>query len=103
MVSGFLTSPWDQVRISSAAARPMRISSKKLTSSTDCTSLSCVQKVALPGGFSAGKHRGGSSTSGSVHQFVDRGRLVAGQVDSEVRRSSLEIVVVGVAHLDGGA
>src|SRR6195952_3320606 len=104
MVSGFLTSPWDQVRISSAAARPIRISSKKLTSSTDCTSLSCQKwwSVTVLGSRTA-THRGGSSTSGSVHQFVDRGRLVAGQVDSEVGRSPLEIVVVGIAHLDGGA
>src|SRR6266699_3616959 len=34
MVSGFLTSPWDHWRMSSAVARPMRSSSKKLTSST---------------------------------------------------------------------
>src|SRR6476469_351863 len=40
MVSGFLTSPWDHARISSAVARPIRNSSKKLTSSTGDTSLS---------------------------------------------------------------
>src|ERR671912_3003111 len=34
MVSGFFTSPCDHCRISSAVARPMRISSKKFTSST---------------------------------------------------------------------
>src|SRR6478672_8667725 len=40
MVSGFLTSPWDHARMSSAVARPIRNSSKKLTSSTGGTSLS---------------------------------------------------------------
>src|SRR5215218_8589420 len=39
MVSGFFTSPCDHLRISSAVARPMRISSKKFTSSILCLSL----------------------------------------------------------------
>src|SRR4051794_34334870 len=106
MVSGFLTSPWDQVRMSSAAARPIRISSKKLTSSTDLH-VPVLFKGQVPRCRElARRHRttqGGSSTSGSVHQLVDRSRLVAGQVDSEVGRGPLEIVVVGIAHLDGGA
>src|SRR5438477_5437426 len=85
MVSGFLTSPCDHWRMSSAVARPMRSSSKKLTSSKI---VSFVRYSAL---------------GGSVDDVVDGHRVgtrAAGQVDAQVRRGPLEVLVVGVAHLD---
>src|SRR6476469_4711307 len=146
MVSGFLTSPWDHARMSSAVARPIRNSSKKLTSSTGDTSLSVgisgdrvrdavlgrtsrgriglegrtwtewdsrevsptppqvAFRGAAPGRDRASRSRGPSSRAvGSplVDQVVDRGGLVPGQVDAQVRGRPLEVVVVAVAHLDG--
>src|SRR5690348_3268737 len=107
MVSGFLTSPWDHARMSSAVARPIRNSSKKLTSSTGGTSLSVSVMRAIPdepaatagrrleprGGRGNLRGRGSREVSPApaggfrlVHQVVDRGRLVARQVDSEVGR-----------------
>src|SRR3954462_14201830 len=86
MVSGFFTSPWDHWRMSSAVASPMRSSSKKLTSST------CVLSSSLS-----------LARAGSVDDVVDGHRLgsgAAGQVDAQVRRGPLEVLVVGVAHLD---
>src|SRR5215469_18391722 len=77
MVSGFFTSPWDHCLMSSAVARPMRRSSKKLTSST----------VLVPPSWS---------------DLFDAARLTPGQVDAELFRRA-EDVLVGVAHLDGGA
>src|SRR5690348_6386319 len=88
MVSGFFTSPWDHCRMSSAVARPMRSSSKKLTSSTSVLSSFVAQK---------------SARSGSVDEVVDGHRVgsgAAGQVDAQVRRGPLEVLVVGVAHFD---
>src|SRR6185437_14643735 len=85
MVSGFFTSPCDHCRMSSAVARPMRSSSKKLTSSNSCPS--------------------GRWPAQSVDEVVDGHRLrpgAAGQVDAQVRRGPLEVLVVGVAHLDRG-
>src|SRR5664279_455896 len=123
MVSGFLTSPCDHARMSSAVARPIRNSSKKLTSSTGCTSLSVEKRwfpwtagqglIRDPGGWKGrtlaravpvrGPREVGPApctatrqvASGLVHshlvdQIVDRGRLIARQVDSEVGRSALE-------------
>src|SRR4051812_32792185 len=88
MVSGFLTSPWDQVRMSSAVARPIRRSSKKLTSSTlFLPSLGCVQSNKR-------LERSGRS------DLFDTARLAPGQIDTELLRST-EDVLVGVAHLDG--
>src|SRR5579875_649255 len=77
MVSGFFTSPCDHCLMSSAVARPMRRSSKKLTSSI---------AVSLPPSWS---------------DLFDAARLAPGQVDAEFFRRA-EDVLVGVAHLDGG-
>src|SRR5215831_5772796 len=74
MVSGFFTSPCDHCRMSSAVARPMRRSSKKLTSSTG---------VYPP----------------SRSDFFDAARLAPGQVDAEFLGRA-EDILVGVAHLD---
>ena len=38
-----------------------------------------------------------------VREVVDRRRLVPGQVDAQVRRRPLQVLVVAVAHLDGRA
>src|ERR1700740_2825703 len=80
MVSGFLTSPCDQSLMSSAVARPMRRSSKKLTSST-CV----IPWVVL--GFS---------------DLFNAARPQPGQVDAEFLGGT-EYILVGVAHLDRGA
>src|SRR5215467_3565157 len=76
MVSGFLTSPCDQSLMSSAVARPIRRSSKKLTSST------CF----VPWGS-------------SESDLFDTARLAPGQVDAEFLRCA-EDILVGFAHLD---
>src|SRR5215470_1846588 len=77
MVSGFFTSPCDHCLMSSAVARPMRRSSKKLTSST---------LVVSPFGS----------------DFFDAARLAPGQVGAEFLGRA-EDVLVRVAHLDRGA
>src|ERR1700751_6139004 len=77
MVSGFFTSPCDHCLMSSAVARPMRRSSKKLTSST----------VLVPP---------------SLSDIFDAARLTPGQVDAEFFRRA-EDIFVGVAHVDRGA
>src|SRR5579863_5661040 len=74
MVSGFLTSPCDHWRMSSAVARPMRRSSKKLTSS---------MVDSLP----------------PRSDLFDAARLAPGQVDAEFLGRA-EDILVGVAHLD---
>src|SRR6476659_4698599 len=146
MVSGFLTSPWDHARMSSAVARPIRNSSKKLTSSTGGTSLSVSNSGDRPAasstcwssptiGIGRGGEPGNEGGSGgargrwvppqlspvprgpsggaagslflsvheirSVHQVIDRGRLIARQVDSKVGGGALEIVIIRIPHLDG--
>src|SRR6266566_7110136 len=78
MVSGFLTSPCDHCLMSSAVARPMRRSSKKLTSST------CV----IPWG-----------SSWSSSDLFNAARLTPGQVDAEFLGGA-EHILVGVTHLD---
>src|SRR6266498_2603166 len=96
--------------MSSAVARPMRSSSKKLTSSTSKSpwgnsgvwgslprNPSRLEGLAGELGPAGGRSQ---LSSRSVHDVVHRGRLVAGQVDTEVRRGALEVLVVGVAHLD---
>src|SRR5437016_378206 len=80
MVSGFLTSPCDHCLMSSAVARPMRRSSKKLTSST------CV----IPWG-----------SSWSSSDLFNAARLTPGQVDAEFLGGA-EHILVGVTHLDRG-
>src|SRR5437588_5604722 len=80
MVSGFLTSPCDHCLMSWAVARPMRRSSKKLTSST------CV----IPWG-----------SSWSSSDLFNAARLPPGQVDAEFLGGA-EHILVGVTHLDRG-
>src|ERR1700722_10183011 len=77
MVSGFLTSPCDHCLMSSAVARPMRRSSKKLTSST---------VIFLP----------------PRSDLFDAARLAPGQVDAEFLGRA-EDILVGVAELDRSA
>src|SRR5215471_2643089 len=77
MVSGFLTSPCDHCLMSSAVARPMRRSSKKLTSST-CV----IPWVVLRFSY-----------------LFDAARLTPGQVDAEFLGGA-EHILVGVTHLD---
>src|SRR6266487_3146870 len=80
MVSGFLTSPCDHCLMSSAVARPMRRSSKKLTSST------CV----IPWG-----------SSWSSSDLFNAARLAPGQVDAEFLGGA-EDILIGIPHLDRG-
>src|SRR6478609_7948603 len=107
MVSGFLTSPWLHWRIESAVARPMRSSSKKLTSNTSCFLLSyaakgCVQEwLALSQGRAApgaARFRQTKLASLAVRRraphgrslppldLFDAGRLAPAQVDTELLR-----------------
>src|SRR3979490_3107224 len=85
MVSGFLTSPCDQRRMSSAVARPMRSSSKVVTSSNFP---SLLEKVFRQLGL------------GRLLDLVDRRRFEAGgNVDAELFGGT-ERFVVRVAQAD---
>src|SRR4051812_29691980 len=85
--------------MSSAVARPMRSSSKKLTSSTmSSPSFGVRNSLFLPGSSGGGRHR---PPPGALHLF-DAARLAPGQVDAELFRRT-EHVFVGVAQLDGHA
>src|SRR6186713_361765 len=100
MVSGFLTSPCDHWRMSSAVARPMRSSSKKLTSSK----ISFFQ-ISPPGILASSNSRRGPQKQRSGLRpldLFDAAGLAPGQVDAELFRSA-EDVLVGLAHLDGHA
>src|SRR5690242_20144717 len=92
MVSGFLTSPCDHSRMSSAVARPMRSSSKKLTSSK----ISFFQR--LNSGY-LGPYAGGSRPPASASDLFDAARLAPRQVDPQLLGRP-EDVLVGLAHLD---
>src|SRR5882757_5315750 len=107
MVSGFFTSPCDHCRMSSAVARPIRSSSKKLTSSTIFSSLFTGQNrtvfvnsyvpawsFSLTGMAAPDRRRHRASAVD-----VDAARLPPGQVDPELFRSA-EDVLVAVLHLD---
>src|SRR5664280_1966266 len=98
MVSGFLTSPCDQVRMSSALARPMRNSSKKLTSSKTLPALSgfswCVSLCSPI--REAGQL---VPTPRPASDLFDAAGLAPGQVDAQLLGRP-EDVLVGVAHLD---
>src|SRR5688572_17764106 len=100
MVSGFLTSPCDHCRMSSAVARPIRSSSKKLTSSKTLPSFR-VQTLWFESGPGAGT-AAMDDGPGSVSDFFDADRLTPRQVDAELLRRA-EDVLVGLAHLDGHA
>src|SRR5438270_8081668 len=80
MVSGFLTSPFDHVRIESAVARPMRSWSKSLTSST--YSPSPLETICTP----------------ALVLFV-RPSFRTGEVDAELLGGT-EDVLVELPHLD---
>src|SRR5919202_3923075 len=110
MVSGFFTSPCDHWRMSSAVARPIRSSSKKLTSSTSCLpalpvgvtiAFSYIATRALTGltarlpGCSAEQMRYAHARRS---HFLDAARLAAGQVDAQLLRGP-EDVLVGLTHL----
>src|ERR1700674_2919078 len=77
MVSGFLTSPLDQVRMESAVARPMRSCSKLLTSSIDSI----------------------TPLAGAACVLFVRSPLRAADVDTELLGRA-EHVLVELAHLD---
>src|SRR4051794_9932431 len=102
MVSGFLTSPCDHWRMSSAVARPIRSSSKKLTSSTRCIPFQGFSLSVSDGLRGAGVQAQAARTPAPALDLFDRARLAPGQVDAELLRRS-EDVLVGVAHLDGHA
>src|SRR5580704_8417037 len=91
MVSGFFTSPCDNCRMSSAVARPIRRSSKKLTSST----------LVIPWGRADHGVERVWRGSGSS-DFLYAARLAPGQVDAQFLGGA-EDVFVGVAHLDRGS
>src|SRR5215467_13612600 len=97
MVSGFLTSPCDHCRMSSAVARPIRSSSKKLTSSTLLTSP--LLSYAVPRSRAPGRtreRRPGDPLARplrhcSAHAGTGRCRAPP----------CAEDVLVGVTHLNG--
>src|SRR4051794_11324609 len=93
MVSGFLTSPCDHWRMSSALARPIRSSSKKLTSSKTDASFCLID-------IQKGLQQVGPGPMRS--DFFDAARLTPRQVDAQLLRGA-EDVLVGVPHLDGAA
>src|SRR6478752_5674996 len=97
MVSGFFTSPWLHCRMWSAVARPIRSSSKTLTSSKISYLLwqSGLELISAPGPVGAGRRR-------RLDLFDGAGLEAAGQVDAEFLGGAVH-VVVGVAHLDGHA
>src|SRR6476469_6352490 len=87
MVSGFLTSPWLHVRMSSAVARPIRSWSKKFTSSTVAAFLRLFWNLyELGTGETAPAVVSTSATDdrGSSSDFFDARGLAAGQVDAEL-------------------
>src|SRR6478735_8098277 len=112
MVSGFLTSPCDQVRMSSAVARPMRSSSKTLTSSKGSYFLRmpvragrlvpaewrCCKGCGRPAG--PGEGAGGRSASDLVDGA--RGVRAAREVDAQLLGGAVHLVVV-LPHVDGHA
>src|SRR5829696_1434365 len=94
MVSGFLTSPCDHWRMSSAVARPIRSSSKKLTSSTGSYPSSGVWLSDVVCG-----EPGPLLAPARPLDLLDAARLPPGQVDTQLFRGA-EDLVVRVAHLD---
>src|SRR5436309_68728 len=98
MVSGFFTSPCDHWRMSSAVARPMRSSSKKLTSSTWFLLSLFVSRSQ----WGSGRGRAAAvprRRAPSRSDLFDAAGLAAGQVDAQLLRGP-EDVLVGLAHLD---
>src|SRR5688572_6632844 len=85
--------------MSSPLARPMRSSSKKLTSSTEWTPFPglgyCTSRMVVG---VAGRPRYSGPAGGRSH-VLDAGGLAAGQIDAQLLRGP-EDLVVGVAQLD---
>src|SRR6478735_5132480 len=110
MVSGFLTSPCDQARMSSAVARPMRSSSKTLTSSKGSyflrlpgAAVVAVRRTEWCKGVRAGRRpRGAGGRSASDLVDGARGVRTPGQVDAQLLRGAVHLVVV-LAHVDRDA
>src|SRR3712207_5251076 len=98
MVSGFFTSPCDHWRMSSPLARPMRNSSKKLTSSKG-TPFPGLGYCCLSCGRGARRPAPIGGPAGGRSDVLDAGGLAAGQVDAQLLRGP-EHLVVGVAQLD---
>src|SRR5687768_1966697 len=101
MVSGFLTSPCDQARMSSAVARPIRSSSKTLTSSK----MSYFLKFSKILGVQVRAWSPGPRPlcgRGPVSDLVDAGGGVRPprEVDTELLSGAVHLVV-GLLHLDG--
>src|SRR5690554_7663897 len=84
MVSGFFTSPCDQLRMSSAVARPMRRSPNSLTSST--VSFLCLDLVDARSVRAAGQ-RNTERLGGLVGVFF----RLAGLQDVALRVENLDI------------
>src|ERR1700712_4089160 len=97
MVSGFLTSPWLQARISSAVAGPILSWSKKFTSSTVAASLLLWNLCGVRGGGAGAVRR----TAPHSHLF-NRAGLATGQVDAELLGGAEDVFLRG-AHLDRAA
>src|SRR4029079_3137943 len=107
MVSGFFTSPWLHWRMSSAVARPIRSSSKKLTSSTWfllsfnlCENSRESSQRWWGFGMRVPQARAYRPLSFCSSDLFDRARLAPGQVDAELLRRA-EGVLVRFLHLDG--
>src|SRR5215207_6268970 len=95
MVSGFLTSPCDHWRMSSPVARPIRSSSKKLTSST-------YPSFRVVDPWPSGGEPAGPAGAGRLppSDLLDAARLPPRQIDAELLGRP-EDVLVAVLHLDG--
>src|SRR3954453_17455966 len=109
MVSGFLTSPCDHCRMSSAVARPMRSSSKKLTSSTSAIPRISIARLWFrrSGARAAAHAAARASRSDFVdadHAFVGtpggaEAQLLARPEDLVVRLTHLQCHPIAGEHL----
>src|SRR4051812_5594518 len=98
--------------MSSAVARPIRSSSKKLTSSKTgacflVVMLMIFKSFVMRGGAPPPRRRPRPTrertpAAGRGSDFLDAARLAAGEVDAQLLRGP-EDVLVGLAHLDGHA
>src|SRR5918994_1832 len=89
--------------MSSAVARPIRSSSKKLTSSTWFLLSLRTEDLGLSGVLSGGCRAGTPCWTASrphLSDLFDAARLAPGQVDAELLRGA-EDVLLGLSHLDG--
>src|SRR3712207_4968459 len=112
MVSGFLTSPCDQARMSSAVARPIRSSSKTLTSSKGVllSSLSRSRSRDRPRwrnyfrwSVPRPAHPSREGRAGTTSDLFDAAGVgPARQVDAELLRRAVHLVVV-LLHVDQAA